>query len=85
MGRKELSEAYLGGGQSIRDEIRRSNERIDGLLQAMAEASRQRAICTEEFIAKSDVVRAESLAFRRELRERINRIDCRRSKRPERG
>jgi hypothetical protein len=73
MGRNELSEVDLDGG-SIREEIQRSSDRIDAMLQQMAEASRQRAIRTEEFIANSDVVRAESLAFHRELRERIDRL-----------
>jgi hypothetical protein len=73
MGRKELSEPS-DGWQTVRDEIRQSDERIDAMLRDLAESSRGHTVQTDGLIAATEAGREESRAFRRELRERIDRL-----------
>lgn len=71
MVRRELSEQ---GWLSIREEVRKSDERIDTMLSRIAESNRQYAIEMDEFVARVAAERDESRAFRRQLRERIARL-----------
>lgn len=73
MGRKDLSEPG-DDSQSIQDEIRQSNERIDAMFREMEEANRRYAAETDDLVAATEAARQESRAFRRELRERIDRL-----------
>jgi hypothetical protein len=73
MGRKELSESS-DDWQTLRDEMREGNERIDIMLRDLAESNRRYAAWTDDFVAEAAAFREESRAFRRELRERIDRL-----------
>jgi len=71
MGRRELSgQNWL----SIREEMRQGDEHIDAMLRRMAESTRRYATEADEFVARVAAAREESRAFRRRLRERIDRL-----------
>jgi hypothetical protein len=57
----------------VRDEMRRSDERVEAMFAELREADRRRAARSDELAAKSEVLRKESAALLRELRERIDR------------
>jgi len=69
-GLSELSEEW----QTIRDEIRQSDERVDAALRELAESIRGYAGLADGLAAATEPGREESRAFRRELRERIDRL-----------
>jgi hypothetical protein len=73
MDRKELSE-LSESWRTVREEIRQSDERIDAMLRDLAESNRGHAAQTDGLIAAIEAGREESRAFRRELRERIDRL-----------
>jgi hypothetical protein len=73
MCRKELS-VSSDEWQTVRDEIRQSNERIDAMLRDLADSNRGHAAETDDLIAATEAARKESRVFRRELRERIDRL-----------
>jgi hypothetical protein len=58
--------------QIMRDELRRSDERINAMLREMDERTRRRSAETDRLVAAAEADRKESLAFRQELRRRID-------------
>lgn len=73
MGRIELSETS-DVMQIVRDELRQSDERIHAMFREMEEANRRRSAETDKLVATTEAYRRESLVFRQELRERIDRL-----------
>jgi hypothetical protein len=73
MGRIELSETS-DVMQIVRAEFRQSDERINAMFREMEEANRQRSVETDKLVAATEAYRRESLAFRQELHERIDRL-----------